>query len=447
MNHDGWTDIVIIGFPGEEAWWFENPHGKSEAWDRHVMLPNVDDESPTFTDITGDGVPELVCATGGQFGYAEIPKDDPTKEWKFHAITPKRGYQRFTHGLGVGDVNGDGRQDLLEKDGWWEHPAPGSKAEFWKFHPVKFSEGGGSQMYAFDVNGDGRNDVVTSKAAHAYGLSWFENVAGPNGEITFKEHQIMGEKPEQNEYGVAFSQLHAMAIADMDHDGVPDIITGKRYWAHAEHDPGVARTGRAVLVPDCPRSGGEVHFIPHQIDTNSGVGTQVVVGDINGDTLARYRRRQQEGHVRFYPSGEGGRQADVGGGAADAHQAAACASRRRSANQPSELGRADGIPATAADGRVLNLDFEKGDLSDWTATGDAFEDQPIEGDTVHTRRGDSVSGHKGHVLGWHVRACRRQTAGHAHFRSICRDAPYASFLVGGGAGACATRRDCAGRHR
>jgi FG-GAP-like repeat/FG-GAP repeat len=285
VNHDGWTDIVVVGFPGNEAWWFDNPHGesKSEMWERHVILPNVDDESPTFTDITGDGVPELVCANGGQFGYAEIPKDDPTKVWKFHAITPKRGYQRFTHGLGVGDVNGDGRLDLLEMNGWWEHPAPGAKAKFWTFHPAKFSTAGSSQMYAFDVNGDGRNDVVTAKAAHGYGLSWFENVEGPKGEITFKEHRIMGEKPDQNPYGVAFSQLHAVAIADMDHDGVPDIVTGKRFWAHGGHDVG-SHEPAVLYWFQTVRKNGKVHFVPHLIDSNSGVGTEVVVGDINGDT-------------------------------------------------------------------------------------------------------------------------------------------------------------------
>ena len=89
VNRDGWTDIVIVGFPGKEAWWFANPQGKAGAWERHVMLATVDDESPTFTDITGDGVPDLVCASGGQLGYAEIPKDDPKQPWKFHPVTPE----------------------------------------------------------------------------------------------------------------------------------------------------------------------------------------------------------------------------------------------------------------------------------------------------------------------------------------------------------------------
>jgi putative membrane-bound dehydrogenase-like protein len=430
VNHDGWTDIIIIGFPGEDTWWFENPQGKSETWNRHVMLKVTDGESPTFSDITGDGVPELVCANGGQFGYAEIPKDDPTKEWKFHAITPKRGYQRFTHGMGIGDVNGDGRLDLLEKDGWWEQPAPDSKAEFWKFHPVKFSDGGGSQMYAFDVNGDGRNDVITSKAAHAYGLSWFENVPGKKGEITFKEHLFMGEKPGQNEYGVAFSQLHAIALADMDHDGIPDIITGKRYWAHAEHDPGSLEPAVLYWFQTVREPGGKAHFVPHRIDANSGVGTQVVTGDLNGDGWADIVVGNKKGTFVFIHEAK-----EVDKKTWQAAQPMPTKPRPPQPSADQSSGQpGDGIPAKAADGRVLNLDFEKGDLSDWTATGDAFEDQPIEGDTVHARRADSVSGHKGRY--WIGTYERRGDARQGTLTSVpfAVTHPYASFLVGGGAG-------------
>src|SRR6476620_4258116 len=392
VNHDGWTDIIIIGFPGKETWWFDNPHGRSETWQRHVMLPMTDGESPTLTDITGDGVPDLVCATGGQFGYAEIPKVDPTKEWKFHAITPKRGYQRFTHGMGIGDVNGDGRLDLLEKDGWWEHPAAGSKAEFWTFHPVKFSEGGGAQMYAFDVNGDGRNDVITSKAAHAYGLSWFENVAGKNGDIAFKEHLFMGEKSEQNDYGVAFSQLHAIALADMDHDGVTDIITGKRFWAHAEHDPGSLEPSVLYWFQTVREPGGKARFVPHRIDSNSGVGTQVVTGDLNGDGWDDIVVGNKKGTFVFIHEAK---EVDKRTWQAAQPMPTRPQAPQPTANQSSEDDTKDGMPAKSADGRVLNLDFEKGNLSDWTPTGNAFEGQPMAGDTVHARRSDSVSGHKG----------------------------------------------------
>jgi hypothetical protein len=290
FNKDGWDDILIIGFPGKEATWYENPKRKSpqekDHWKAHKIFDVVDNESPTFADLTGDGKPEIISNSNGYFGYAEPDWSDITKPWAWHSITPKGPWQRFTHGLGFGDLNGDGKMDLLEMNGWWEQPASGAASGEWKNHKVAFAPRSGSaQMYAYDVDGDGLNDVITSLAAHGYGLAWYQQVK-EGGKIEFKQRLIMGDKSSDNKYGVKFSQLHAIDLVDMDGDGLKDIVTGKRIWAHGptgDADPGApAVIYWFKLVRE---SGGSVDFIPYQIDNDSGIGTQVVAGDMNGDKL------------------------------------------------------------------------------------------------------------------------------------------------------------------
>lgn len=280
FNKDDWNDILIIGFPGEQTAWYENPKGKQGHWKKNVVFDVTDNESPTFTDLTGDGKAELVCSSKGVYGYAEPNWNSPAERWAFHPISPNNKYGKFTHGLGVGDVNGDKRMDLLEKDGWWEQPKSLEGDPLWQFYPFAFTPGthGGAQMYAYDVNGDGLNDVITSFAAHGFGLVWYEQTRTNSG-ITFEKRVILNteQKRSPNKYGVSFSELHALDLVDFDGDGLKDIVSGKRFWSHGRTgDPD--RNSSAVLYwfklvrhPD-----KTTEFVPHLIDDDSGVGTQVV---------------------------------------------------------------------------------------------------------------------------------------------------------------------------
>lgn len=287
FNKDGWADILILGFPGQESAWYENPKGKDGEWKRYVVAKVTDNESPAFADLTGDGKPELVFHTRGQLGWAEPDESDPTKEWTFHKASPRDDrFHRFTHGLGFGDVNGDGKKDFLEARGWWQQPKSLDGDPDWTFHPQEFfTKGfgdGGAQMFAYDVDGDGDNDVITSLQAHGCGLAWFEQTK-EGGDIKFKRHLILSDKPGEKINGVQFAQLHAVELYDMDGDGLKDIVTGKRYWAHGPTGDIDPAHPPVVYWFRLTRDGGQVKWTPHLIDNDSGVGTQVTVGDLNGD--------------------------------------------------------------------------------------------------------------------------------------------------------------------
>ena len=287
FNADGWQDYMVIGFPGAETFWFENPKGKDEPWQRHTILKVTDNESPMFVDIDGDKIPDLLAGTsdksGGNIGYAKFDPKNPTAEWKWNNVSgaPDKRFQRFTHGIGYGDINGDGRVDILEARGWWEQPAKWDGTTPWTLHEAQFG-GGGAQMYGYDVNGDKKTDVITSLQAHGWGLVWFEQT-NDGGAVGWTKHTIVGEKASDGETGVVFSQPHAIDLADMNGDGLMDIITGKRFWAHGPKGDAEPNAPAVLWWFELKRDAGKAKYVPHLIDDNSGVGTQVMATDINGD--------------------------------------------------------------------------------------------------------------------------------------------------------------------
>ncbi|MEY4940282.1 MAG: hypothetical protein RIQ93_2017 [Verrucomicrobiota bacterium] len=301
FDGDGWPDILVLGrVLFHEAYWYRNPGGEALAnrqarWERHFVSQRVFGESPQFVDMDGDGKPELVSISGAtakdkvkQWGWYAPDWTAPTKPWKFTVITEPGEFDHYYHGEGTGDINGDGRADLVLNEGWWEQPPSGSApGTLWKKHAYTFSrDRGGAQILIYDVNGDGRNDVVSAINAHGWGLSWFEQVRDGEGGITFKERRIMGSRAEEKNFGVAFSQPHALALSDIDGDGIPDVITGKRRWAHGpkgDVEPMATPVNYVFLLRRDAGAAGGAKFVPRLIDDASGLGTQIVAVDVNGD--------------------------------------------------------------------------------------------------------------------------------------------------------------------
>lgn len=446
FNGDGWVDVIVIPFPGRDpCYWYENPGEKGGLWKQHLLTNSACNETPIFVDLFKTGKKHLVMGWNPPKNPAEptkgnlnnvgemcyfVPGKDPTKPWERISISGPvvngkghPGTNPFSHGLGAGDVNSDGRLDVICADGWWEQPAKQDGSP-WKFHGAKIKiTDPCSDMYVLDIDGDGKNDIISS-SAHYWGFWWSqqkdantfvqrtlfpspfdvaklpstlqlaeeerrlfdavnevrkvhfsrspfaahpelcamardhaeriaksnakeENIGGkyPGKVLAVKTMRVMPpaevkvDKKDKKkaaeltpmqklalsmmphnekdadlvlpgfEIGVGTaklasgevqytfvigdrgqfslpSQTHALHMVDINGDGMMDLVTGRRWWAHGPRgDDGANDPAQLYWFEGKKNREGMIGFTPHLIDSDSGVGTSFAIADMNGDRL------------------------------------------------------------------------------------------------------------------------------------------------------------------
>ncbi len=271
VNGDGYPDLVTATWFSKRLSWYENPRGREAPWRETVIQSGYPVEFAFLVDLLNTGKPQQLLPQFGDekapLAWYELTGTGAEAQWVKHEVSP----QSYGHGIGAGDVNGDGRTDILTPKGWFEAP-PDPRNGRWIFHP-EFDLGATGFIYTEDVNGDGLPDLVTS-AAHGYGIFWYEQRKNSSGQRSWIKHVIDD----------SWSQSHALTLVDLNRDGRRDLVTGKRFMAHNGRDPG-EREPLGVYWYESSNVEGRLEWVRHIIDysTRAGGGMQIPVVDIDGD--------------------------------------------------------------------------------------------------------------------------------------------------------------------
>ena len=302
VDADGVMDVIAGGFFATQVNWYKNPGAEGlrlgHQWEQRLLLDTEEsqNEGQLMEDLNLDGKPEWIVNTWAQDApiyIYELTKAEKTvdvnqggqKKQVQQSVPSLRknlvGMRGNGHGLGVGDINGDKYPDLLLGHGWYENPGEHCLTTTWKYHN-DWKIHGSVPMLVFDVNGDGKNDVLVGEA-HAHGLYWWENLGEKDGTINFAKHLIDDKT----------SQLHALHLADLTGDGRPELITGKRYFAHNGGDKGAKEPIEIVYFELDPETSTFTRHLVHQ--GRAGIGLQIRTADIDGN-----------GHIDIAVAGKSG---------------------------------------------------------------------------------------------------------------------------------------------
>ncbi len=223
VDHDGLPDLVSTGWISNGLWWYRNPGPKAVAagamWHAEKITDSFDTEGGAFADINGDGKPDVALAHYNRAGVLWVDFSQSTP--KVHKLG---GRAEDGHGIGIADIDGDGKADVLTTHGWFRQID--ADHDKWEWHGDWTLGDAGFPILGYDVNGDGKMDLIYGQG-HGYGLYWLEQ-AGTPAHRTWIRHTI----------DESFSQSHALLLVDLDGDGTPELVTGKRYRGHSGADPG-----------------------------------------------------------------------------------------------------------------------------------------------------------------------------------------------------------------
>jgi hypothetical protein len=263
VNHDGAPDVVTTGWMLNGLWWYENPRKPDVLWKAHFITDSYDTEGGWMADINGDGKPDIILAHYNHSGIIWVD---------FSGATPivhhVGGKEQDGHGIGIADVDGDGKADILTPYGWFRQID--ADHDQWEWHPDWNLGDAGFPIIGYDVNNDGKMDIIYGQG-HSYGLYWLEQ-QGSGANRHWLRHTI----------DESYSQIHALKMVDLDGDGQPELLTGKRYRGHDGKDPG-SYDPLVVYYYKIDRK--TATFTRHAIAVNgtAGAGTQFVTEDFDGD--------------------------------------------------------------------------------------------------------------------------------------------------------------------